>query len=41
MHGFGIYKNISASKTYIGNYNRGVKEGYGECTYENGNVYKG
>lgn len=41
MHGFGTYRWISQGRQFTGEYNRGVYGGYGECTYESGNVYRG
>ena len=32
---------INSSGTYIGNFQKGIKSGYGEFRYENSNIYKG
>ena len=45
FHGQGSYKkydnNEGYNEIYTGEFNNGLKNGYGECSYPNGNRYKG
>jgi hypothetical protein len=41
MNGFGSLREALCDRLYVGQFVRNMKEGYGECTYEDGSVYKG
>jgi hypothetical protein len=40
IHGFGTYR-WSDNRVYVGDWDHGVRTGYGKCYYKDGGIYEG